>query len=342
MKAETCDMRGDYGEIRLFPESIDDLWHLQHLIAPGDLVFATTLRSVDSATDKIRPEKAEKRPVRLGIRVEKVEFSVHGVRLRINGMIEHGVDCGAHHTFNAETGYDISIIKRWRQVDLDRIDRAVKSSVYGVIHILTIEEGEAELFRLRQYGPESVISITMGSGKGADLNTRQEFFTQVLSHCTGITGPLVIAGPGFVKDDFVKFMRTKDNALSDRALVVETRRIGRGAVQDVIGQGAIEKLVGDLQLTREVNLVDEILLRISRNGAVAYGMQAVTDAIDYSAAEQVLITDTLLHDAAVTRLIEKAEGMRAKIIVLSGSFEPGERLDALGGIAALLRYRIVK
>jgi len=34
--------------------------------------------------------------------------------------------------------------------------------------------------------------------------------------------------------------------------------------------------------------------------------------------------------------------MRAKIIVLSGSFEPGERLDALGGIAALLRYRIVK
>jgi protein pelota len=342
MKAEPCEMRGDYGEIRLFPESIDDLWHLQHLIAPGDLVFATTLRSVDSATDKIRPEKAEKRPVRLGIRVEKVEFSVHGVRLRINGMIEHGVDCGAHHTFNAETGYEISVIKRWRQVDLDRIDRAVKSSIYGVIHILTIEEGEAELFRLRQYGPESVVTVTMGSGKGADLDTRQAFFTQVLSHCTGITGPLVIAGPGFIKDDFVKFMRTKDNALSDRALVVETRRIGRGAVQDVIGQGAIEKLIGDLQLTREVNLVDEILLRISRNGAVAYGVRDVADAIDYGAAEQVLITDTLLHDAAVTRLIEKAEEMRAKIIVLSGSFEPGERLDALGGIAALLRYRIVK
>ncbi|MCX6681580.1 MAG: mRNA surveillance protein pelota [Methanoregula sp.] len=342
MKAEPCEMRGDYGEIRLFPESIDDLWHLQHLIAPGDLVFATTLRSVDSATDKIRPEKAEKRPVRLGIRVEKVEFSVHGVRLRINGMIEHGVDCGAHHTFNAETGYEISVIKRWRQVDLDRIDRAVKSSVYGVIHILTIEEGEAELFRLRQYGPESVISVTMGSGKGADLDTRQAFFTQVLSHCTGITGPLVIAGPGFIKDDFMKFMRTKDSALADHTLVVETRRIGRGAVQDVIGQGAIEKLIGDIQLTREVNLVDEILLRISRNGAVAYGMQDVADAIDYGAAEQVLITDTLLHDAAVTRLIEKAEGMRAKIIVLSGSFEPGERLDALGGIAALLRYRMVK
>jgi protein pelota len=54
----------------------------------------------------------------------------------------------------------------------------------------------------------------------------------------------------------------------------------------------------------------------------------------------VLITDTLLTDAAVTRLVEKAEGMHSKIIVLSGTFEPGERLDALGGIAALLRYKV--
>jgi protein pelota len=340
MKAEHGEMRGDFGEIRLLPESIDDLWHLQHLIAPGDLVFATTLRSVEAASDKIRPEKVEKRPVRLGVRVGRVEFSVHGVRLRISGVIEHGIDAGAHHTFNVETAHEISVIRRWRQVDLDRIDRAVKSSVYGVIHILTIEEGEAELFRLRQYGPESVVSITMGSGKGAETDTRQAFFSQLLSTIASITGPLVIAGPGFVKDDFVTFMKGKDSGRAERALVVETRRIGRGAVQDVIGQGAIEKLVGDLQLSFEVRLMDEVLRRISQDGAVAYGVRDVADAIDFGAAEQVLITDTQLRDSAVILLVEKAEGMRAKIIVLSSSFEPGERLDALGGVASLLRYNL--
>jgi protein pelota len=40
------------------------------------------------------------------------------------------------------------------------------------------------------------------------------------------------------------------------------------------------------------------------------------------------------------QLVEKAEQMQAKIVVLSTSFEPGERLLALGGIAALLRYRL--
>ena len=338
MKAERCEMRGDYGEIRLLPESIDDLLHLQHLIAPGDLVFATTLRSVESVSDRIRPEKAEKRPVRLGIRVEKAEFSVHGVRLRISGIIEHGVDAGAHHTLNVETGYEISAIRRWRQVDIERIDRAVKASVTGVIHILTIEEGEAELFRLRQYGPESVVTVTMGSGKGAEIDTRQAFFDQLVSHCAAITGPLVIAGPGFVKDDFAKYLKGKDSVLAGRAVVVETRRIGRGAVQDVIGLGAIEKLIGDLQLGREVRLMDEILLRISQDGAVAYGIGDVAKAIGYGAVEQVIMTDTLIHDPAVARLIEDAEKMRSQVTVLSSSFEPGERLDALGGIAALLRY----
>jgi protein pelota len=342
MKAEYGELKKGYGEIRLFPESIDDLWHLRHLIHEGDLVFATTFRSVDAATDKIRPEKVEKRPVRLGVRIEKVEFSEHGVRLRLTGLIEHGADAGAHHTINVETGFEISVIRQWRPLDLERVERAVKASVYGVIHILTIEEGEAELFRLRQYGPESVITMTAGSGKGAETDSRTVFFETLLSHIQNISGPLIIAGPGFVKDDFVKFAKNRSCAGIDRAVVVETRRIGRGAVQEVVGKGALEKLMDDIQLSREVKLMDEVLLRISQEGAVAYGIREVSEAIGFGAVEQVLVADTLLRDAPVMRLIEDAEAMRATIVVLSSAFEPGERLVALGGIAALLRYKLAK
>jgi protein pelota len=340
MKAECGELKENYGEIRLFPESIDDLWHLQHLVAPGDLVFATTFRSVESATDKLRPEKVEKRPVRLGVRTERVEFSEHGVRLRITGIIEHGIDCGAYHTLNVETGYEISVIRQWRPVDLERIDRAVKASVFGVIHILTLEEGEAELFRLRQFGPESAITITSGSGKGGETDTRSGFFDAVLKSIADVSGPLIIAGPGFIKDDFVKYAKNKNSAPAGRAIVIETRRIGRGAVQDVIGAGALEKLIGDLQLSREVRLMDEVLLRIAQDGAVAYGRNDVGTAIGYGAVEEVLIADTQLRDNAIMRLVEDAERMQAKIVVLSTEFEPGERLDALGGIAALLRYKL--
>lgn len=340
MKAEYGELKEGYGEIRLFPESVDDLWHLRHLISPGNLVFATTFRSVEAASDKIRPEKAEKRPVRLGIRVERVEFSEHGIRLRLAGIIEHGVDTGAYHTINVETGFEISVIRLWRPIDLERIERAVKASVYGVIHILTIEEGEAELFRLRQYGPESVITMTAGSGKGGETDTRAGFFESVLSPVSAISGPLIIAGPGFIKDDFVKFAKNRSCQAAERSIVAETRRIGRGAVQEVIGKGVLDTMINDLQLSREVKMMDEVLLRISQDGAVAYGQSEVKEAIELGAVEQVLVADTLLHNEEITRLIQKAEAMRATVVVLSSGFEPGERLIALGGIAALLRYRL--
>jgi len=123
-------------------------------------------------------------------------------------------------------------------------------------------------------------------------------------------------------------------------VVVETRRIGRGAVQEVIGQGILERLLGDLHLAREVGLMDEVLLRVATGGAVAYGIDEVEKAIAYGAAETVLVSDTLLRDEGTTMLIERAERLNASVVVLSTEFEPGERLAALGGVAALLRYTI--
>jgi protein pelota len=340
MKAEFGELQKLYGEIRLFPENIDDIWHLSHLIAPGDLVFATTLRTGDTAADKIRPEKAEKRPVRLGIRVGKVEFHHYANRLRVTGLIEHGMDQGSHHTLNIETGYEISVIRQWWKSDLERIDRAVKASVYDVIHILTIEEGEAELFRIRHFGPELVITITMGSGKGMEVNSRTSFFEKVLGQLAPVNGPLVIAGPGFIKEDFMKFFRSRESEKAATAVVVETRRTGAGAVQEVIGLGTLEKLAGDLQLAREVNLMGEFLRRISKGEPVAYGRAEVKNAGDCGAIEVVLVVDTLIRDPGVVEMMEQAERSDSGVIVFSTGFEPGKQLEALGGVAALLRYRI--
>jgi protein pelota len=340
MKAEQGELQRSYGEIRLFPESLDDLWHLGHLVGPGDLVFATTRRSVETVSDRIRPEKPEKRPVRLGIRVGKVEFHKFANRLRIHGVIEQGPETGSYHTLNVEAGYEISVIKQWRQVDLERIDRAVRASVFDAVHILTIEEGDAELFRMRQFGPEGVLSVSAGSGKESGQDTRQEFFVRVASHLSGISGPLVIAGPGFVKDDFVKYLRRILPKTAERSLVVETRRIGPGAVQEVVGLGTLEKIHEDLQLGNEVRNMNELLERIGKGLPVAYGRADVQRAIDYGACERLLVLDSLLRDEGIVHLIDRAELVNAGIVVFSSEFDPGRQLDGLGGIAALLRYAV--
>jgi protein pelota len=86
--------------------------------------------------------------------------------------------------------------------------------------------------------------------------------------------------------------------------------------------------------------MDEVLLRIATEGAVAYGVAEVRKAVDYGAAETVLIADTLLRDEEAMRVVREAEHVNASVVVMSTEFEPGERLAALGGAAALLRYKL--
>ena len=341
MKVEPFALRKSFGEIRVTPESLDDLWHLEHLIRPGDLVYATTFRSPETATDKIRPEKMEKRPVRLGVRVEKVEFHRNANRLRISGIIEEGVDAGFYHSINIDTGYDLSIIKKWNERDLERLGRAEKAGTGATVHILSLEEGEAELFRIRQFGPEKVAECIAGSGK-REGGGRSVFFGMVAGLLEGTTGPVIIAGPGFVKDEFFEFLKASYPEIAERSIRAETRRIGRGAVQDAISQGVLQRITEDLQLEREIRYMEELLRRIGTDGTAAYGTGEVERSIEWGATKTVLVTDTMLRTGGVEELLERAEGMGADIIVFSTDFDPGAQLEALGGIAALLRFAIEK
>ncbi|MEM0350975.1 MAG: mRNA surveillance protein Pelota, partial [Archaeoglobaceae archaeon] len=82
------NLRGDEGEIKLIPETIEDLWHLRFLIEKGDKVFSLTKRAIQSE-DKLRSDK-EMVFVRIGVEVEKVEFHKFANRLRIAGKIFSG------------------------------------------------------------------------------------------------------------------------------------------------------------------------------------------------------------------------------------------------------------
>ncbi|MEI6841715.1 MAG: mRNA surveillance protein Pelota, partial [Methanomicrobiales archaeon] len=84
----------------------------------------------------------------------------------------------------------------------------------------------------------------------------------------------------------------------------------------------------------------EFLKRISKGGPVAYGRTEVKNAGECGAIEEILVVDTLIRDPEIVMIMDQVERSDARVVVFSTGFEPGKRLDALGGVAALLRYRI--
>jgi protein pelota len=346
MKVLKKELRFNDGKISLMMESLDDLWHLKYILEPQDLVYSLTKRRIEGATDKLRPEKADKKSVRLGILVEKVEFHKFSNRLRVHGTIADGIDIGAYHTLNIEEGTDISIIKKWKNDQLERIREAQIASKRPKVIIATIEEGEASIGMVRQFGVEESSSLRQSLGKG-EGNNRNEFFGELASQLKWAAekvDAVIIAGPGFTKEDFLEFIRTREPELTKKAVLEDTTSIGISGFQEVLRRGAVDRIMEESRIAREATLIEELMKGISMNGKVSYGMADVRNAQSLGAIHTLLIADELLRTEregnSIDAFLKDVEHSQGKIVVFSTEFEPGKKLNSLGGIAALLRFRV--
>jgi len=347
MKVNKEEYRGDFGEISMTPESLDDLWHLKYIVEPGDTVFSMTFRAVDSVSDKIRPDKVEKKLIRLGVKVESVEFHKFSNRLRIKGTIVSDLDTGAYHTLNIDPYTELSIAKRWKPDQIERIRDAIEASKRPEVIIVTIEEGEAAIGHLRQYGIEEASRVRQASsGKREGVDGRAEFFGEVAAQLkyADKVQTIVVAGPGFVKDDFVKYLKGNHPVIAEKVVVEDTSSIGSSGFQEVLRRGAIQRVAEESRITREAQLIEALLSAIAKDGKATYGFKETKKAVDYGAVETLLIADETLRGyrekgaAEVEALMRSVEHGRGKVVVFSTEFEPGQRLEKLGGVAAILRF----
>jgi len=345
MRVLKKDLRGDEGEITLLPESLDDLWHLQHLIDPGDLVFAMTHRKIQAATDKTRPEKLERRAVRLGVSIENVEFHIYSNWLRLHGIITSGIDIGSYHTLNIEVGNDLSIIKRWRQDQFQRIREAVAESERPKVVLALIEEGEATIGVLRQFGVQMAAEILMGSGKGSGEDNREKFLKEVAASidlAAGIDAQVILAGPGFAKEDLKRLIDAVYPELAKRITMDEATSIGRSGFQEVLRRGAMNSVLENSRIAQESRLLEDLFREIALDGKAAYGLREVETAANYGAVEYLLVLDEFARQGKTDSLMRTVSNARGRVVIFSSEFEPGERLRSLGGVAALLRFKIAR
>lgn len=345
MRVLKKDLRGDEGEITLLPESLDDLWHLQHLIDPEDLVFAMTHRKIQAATDKTRPEKLERRAVRLGVSVEDVEFHIYSNWLRLHGIIKSGIDIGSYHTLNIEVGNDLSIIKRWRQDQFQRIQEAVAETERPKVVLVLIEEGEATIGVLRQFGVQMAAEIQMGSGKGSGEDNREKFLKEVAASidlAAGIDAQVILAGPGFAKEDLKRLIDAAYPELTKRITMDEATSIGRSGFQEVLRRGAMNSVLENSRIAQESRLLEDLFREIALDGKAAYGLREVETAANYGAVEYLLVLDEFARQGKTDSLMRTVSNARGRVVIFSSEFEPGERLRSLGGVAALLRFKIAR
>ena len=334
MRVLKKDLTDGYMKIKI--DSEEDLWHLDHVIKPGDKLKKRTKRTTI--------EGREKKSCVLELEVEKIDYQGH--RLRTTGEIinapedvEHG-----YHTFNLEPGEVFDIWKDWRKWELKRVNKAVKSRKYKVLVCLIDKEGSSfHLITEKGISDLGALDSEIPGKMYKSDKKPEEFYGEVLEVLKREEDleKIIIAGSGFEKENLYDFIEKREPSLAEDVMLQDTSVTGSTGLQEVIKRGGIEKILKESRISEEVNAVENLLKEINKDtGKAAYGEEEVQKAVEMGAVKKLLVIEEKTKDLEVEELMEKTEQRDGEVQLIHSDHEAGEKLNGLGGIAAVLRYSI--
>lgn len=334
------------GRMKLVPEVLEDLWHLERILEPGDTVSSSSTRVFKAS----EAGEEERKKVRIELQAEKIEFSKAASKLRVTGKITGGspeeyIQIGRHHTIDVELQKPVEIKKQWKEYQLQRIEKAKRSSKKPLIGIVVMDEGKALFATVREYGVEFGPELRNHASKGDEKfeERRSQFFGDILKYLKDMkVNGVVVAGPGFARENLKKFISERDEELSKKLYFESCSTAEESGVYELLKKGVLSKIASEQKIEEEFSLLQSFLAELSKgSGLAVYGAEEVKKAIEYKALGKLLVVDELLRsDKSIEKLLDDAEKIKAEILLFSSESEAGKQLAGLSGIAGILKFEI--
>jgi protein pelota len=279
----------------------------------------------------------------LTISLEKVEYHKDIRVLRLSGKITEGpedIQISSYHTLSIDTDTVLTVHKaKWKAYHMDRLRKARQRR--PLLFICSLDREEAEFAGLKEAGIEWAGSIS--SKKTGQKVGKQErsldYFQEILKTLESKTEyeAIVLAGPGFEKDNLLKFIQQSRPELARRIILEKTNSAGMRGVQEVI-QTSASRLLKETRVAKETGLVESLLMEAGREGPVVYGKKETEHALRMDAVERLLVSEEKLHDYEA--ILDEAERLHTEIVIISSEHESGEKFLSIGGIGGFLRFKI--
>lgn len=338
------------GEVKVNVETPEDAWYLSQLIDSGDILKGKTPRKV-----KVNEEAdATKRMVFIALIVEKVEFSKTTNALRASGKILEGpedVPHGSYHTFAIEPGTILTIQKEhWYGYQIERLIEAAETKPAKIV-ICVFDREEAYFARMTRSGAEILTHIEGDvEKKRTGIKAKASFYEDIIKLLEQYDERykldfIIVASPSFWKEELFKVL--KNDLLRKKLIQATCSSVDERAIDEVLKRDEVQTALRQERSSKEMIFVEKVLEEISKKGAVVYGVKSTEDAAIAGAVATLLVTDTLIQKlrqantfARIDSIMRTVDKQKGTVIIISGEHIGGKKLDGLGGIAALLRYKL--
>lgn len=343
------------GFVKIQVENQDDLWYLSHIIDLGDSIKGSTIRKIKLGDGSDRNVKIIKKKVFLRIDVEKIEFHKYSDNLRVSGKITEGpedISTGTYHTFNIDDQTVFTLNKKeFLKYQLDKLKEATKPKKIGVL--LCAFDRECATFALmKNYGFEvlSELCSNVQQKNSPEIIKSSSFYKDMEKLLKEYSekyqaSKIVIGSPAFWKEYLMK--EIKEEGLRKKIITASINNTGKAGIGELIRRPEVITALSEDRIVSEINSVERLLTEIKMDGKAAYGMNEVLNAVNAGAVEELLVTDKLIHTkrqdgsyVELDNIMKTANSMQAKVHIISSDHDGGKKLDGLGGIGGILRYKL--
>ena len=142
-------------------------------------------------------------------------------------------------------------------------------------------------------------------------------------------------------------MKNLDDVNLKKKIVLATcSSVDKGSINEILKREEARTALANDRITQEINYIETFLREIPNNKAV-YGIKEVENAVNNGAVSILLISDRLIKKyrednnwQVLENIMKLSDSMKAELHIISSQHEGGKKLDGLGGIGAILRYKM--
>jgi protein pelota len=321
------------------------------LIDQGDLLTSKTTRKIKIGDGE--NAKVVKKVLTLTIQADSIDFSDNATALRINGKVKEGpedVPKESYHALELEKNTEFTLQKKqWLSYQKQKLlESAEKKSIYL---LCLFDREEALLAITKKNGYETILKLSGDVPKKTKIvEIKKDFQEEIIKALTQYQERyhpenIILASPAFYKDDLLKKITSPE--LKKKIVLAISSDISESSINEVLRRPELTAVLKSNRARQEQLIVEEVLSEINKEGRVAYGWEEVKKAVTGNAVKTLVITDEFIQKKRrvkeyeeLDQIMKQVDAADGKIHLLSSEYESGKKINGLGGIAALLRFKL--
>ena len=211
---------------------------------------------------------------------------------------------------------------------------------------------EEALFAVsKKFGYEILVKIKGDvPKKSKEVSIRKDFHQELIKALETYAvrnnpEKIILASPAFYKEDLAK--KIKDQGIKNKMVLANCSGVNEKSLDEVIKRPELKDVLKNSRAREEQLLIDELLAEINKDNLANYGWEDTKKSIKAGAVRFLLITDEYIQQRKAEEkfsqldiFMKQVDTLQGKIKIISSKLESGKKLNGLGGIAVLLRYKV--